>query len=62
MNAMTNRASRFAAGGLLALAALALPRTVMAYDPVLMCDETQTRIVCCAVDGGQIKSCQIIPK
>lgn len=60
-------AARFAAGGVLAVAILtALPKGVLAStlvdEPVLMCDETETRIVCCAVDEGKIKSCQIMPK
>jgi hypothetical protein len=69
MNGTKNRATRFAAGCALALAMVAgLPGSVMANveaieaDPVLMCDETATRIVCCAVEAGQIKSCRVMVK
>jgi hypothetical protein len=67
MKGTIQAAARFATGGMLAVAILAaLPSGVVAStlvdDPVLMCDETETLVVCCAVDEGKIKSCQIMPK
>lgn len=66
MNRTCQGFARFAAGSLLALGFLAVipssAAAAMAAEPVLMCDETETRIICCAVDEGKIKSCSQILK